>query len=164
MSSLAPIVTGVLVGAASGIGGTALGAWMNGKSQLAALGVSIRAEDNRIKLADKRQLYARLIVEANETILAIYHYSRPGNKSDSQMESERAKLLAAYSSMAQAINEIFLIAPPDVYDAANGFFSYIAKHYTSAYNGTREINLPDKDTKDLAQKVYVVMRKDLDSD
>ncbi len=75
--SLAPLVSGILIGAASGIGGAVAGAWINGRSQLSGLRLNIRAEDKRISLVEKRRLYAQFTARITEFSGAIYDYSRP---------------------------------------------------------------------------------------
>ncbi len=135
---------------------------MNGKSQLTALKLSINAEDNRIKLADKRRLYALFTVKVNEMSLALYNYSHPDDKSDLQLESDRNDLIAAERSTVHTLNEVLLIAPPDVGYAMGELHNYLYDHYEMAFSGERGIRLPDKKMTDLTGNVYVRMHKDLD--
>ena len=137
---------------------------MNGKSQLTALKLSINAEDNRIKVTDKRKLYALFTVKVNDILLAIHRCALPGEKTDSQIESERNNLVEAHRSTLQTANEIYLIAPRDVIDAVDEMYSYLTECYEKAYDGALKISLPDKEVNDLAGKIHVRMRRDLDPD
>ena len=160
VSSWAPVVSGFLIGAASGIGGAVLGAWMNGRSQLKALRISVDAEDNRSKLADRRHLYALFISKANDLGNAVYSYSRPAGKNKSQIESERIDLEAARKSVLQTANEIILVAPADVVDAVSEMYDNLITLYDKACDGMREIDA-DETTSNLAVKSQEIMRRDL---
>jgi hypothetical protein len=61
MSNVELIVTGVLVGSASGVCGAVLGAWINGRSELAGLRLNIEAQNERARFADKRGIYAQCL-------------------------------------------------------------------------------------------------------
>jgi hypothetical protein len=69
MSDLGVIVTGVVVGSASGIIGAICGAWMTGRSQIAGLKLGIAAENERAKIAEKRRVYARCIAALHDASL-----------------------------------------------------------------------------------------------
>jgi len=153
VTSWVPIVSGTLIGAASGIGGAVIGAWMNGKSQLTALKLGINAENYRIRLADKRNLYALFTVRVNEMAAAIHDYSHRDDKSNSRLESDRNDLAAAARSAVHAVNEIYLVAPRDVGDAVPELYEYLESLYKMAYGGKRGIPLPDEKVLNLSEKI-----------
>ena len=68
---------------------------------------------------------------------------------------------AARMSSAQAVNEIALIAPDDVSNAAYELNKYVKDHFEMAYNGKQGIYLPDEKMNELVSIVYVKMRKEL---
>jgi len=104
------ITTGVV-----GIVGTALGAWLAGRSQTANLRISIDAEERRAKNAEKRRIYAAHLAACTEVQRAVL------KRDGSQAEEKRAATLeygiAAAASVAIAA-EVSLIAPQNVSDLA----------------------------------------------
>jgi hypothetical protein len=82
MSTTAAVITGILVGSASGIGGATIGAWMTGKSQLTALKAQINAEDVRARISEKRELYISFLAQVNEVLAAIHFYPKPEEPSE----------------------------------------------------------------------------------
>jgi hypothetical protein len=164
MTSLAPLVSGILIGAASGIGGAVAGAWINGKSQLSALKLNISAEDKRAKITEKRRLYAQFTARVTELTDSIYDFSRPDGKSDKKIESERHRLDLADVSLRHVVNEVGLIAPVDLAEMVGETYDRLVKLKNTALEGMRNIKVPDHELDDLAQEIIVKMRKDIDTD
>ncbi len=110
----ATVVTGV-VGLA-GIGGTLLSARMTGESDAANLRASIRAEDARARLAEKRRIYASCVgalIAFSDAVVAVARDRdtplTPEQHAGLVEESDRARLAAQ-----NAVSEVDLIAPADV--------------------------------------------------
>jgi len=120
MSDLGVIVTGVIVGSASGIGGALLGAWMNGRSQLSALKLTITAENERARNAEKRRIYARCMA-ACETATSALIVDRIAAErgTPEQKDAAFAALQEAYDAKAIAFAELDLIAPDSVVHAGD---------------------------------------------
>jgi hypothetical protein len=137
MSDLGVVVTGVVIGSASGIGGALLGAWMNGRSQMAGLRVQLAAEDANAHRADKRQIYGRVLADATELIRTNYF------DTDNHVALVR---------VASSVNELRIVAPPDVVRLAN--------RYVSAAADTRP-DSPDTGQLGLRRQFLRAMRADL---
>ena len=60
MAAWETLVAGIS-GGLVGVGGTYLGAWRTGRTQTTNLKLSIEAEREQARLADKRQVYARFV-------------------------------------------------------------------------------------------------------
>jgi hypothetical protein len=107
------LVTG-LVGVA-GIGGTVLATWMTGKSQTTNLRISIGAENERARLAEKRQIYVRYLAASGELINAMAKQHALGEEADDALSTalvyERG---AAFTSVLNTLGELLLIAPKHV--------------------------------------------------
>jgi hypothetical protein len=124
MSDLGVIVTGIAVGSASGILGAICGAWLTARSQMAGLKLTISADDERTRLAEKRRIYARCLAALNNAWLGRSYLDVPD-----------ADVILAYAKeykvmMGECLNSVFeaaLIAPdeiPDIaQDAANGIMN-----------------------------------------
>lgn len=67
MVSWTTLITGI-VGAVIGVAGTSLGAWLTGRTQTANLQLSIDAERERTRIADKRQTYARCLASLTDVV------------------------------------------------------------------------------------------------
>jgi hypothetical protein len=111
MSDVGVIVTGIVVGSASGVGGTVIGGWMTGRQQRAGLGWSIAAERERAHRADKRDVYVRCIRAFNATFASMIRRQAP----------DKAKFPRAAQGYDEAMNELMnviyemaLIAPVEV--------------------------------------------------
>jgi hypothetical protein len=127
MSDLGVILTGVLVGSASGIGGAICGAWMTARSNLPALKLSINAERERARLADKRQVYARYMASLTDVIVA---GSKLGDSVDVSPEEHKAMAVALADSegpMIAAMSEVKLIAPDDLGRLADEVASKVSR-------------------------------------
>jgi hypothetical protein len=105
----------VLITGAVGVGGTALGAWLNGRMQTKNLRLSLDAESERARLAEKRRIYAAFLAASNELIVGV------GDFRASVREENTGRLEADYNRMAEArtlslsnITELELIASPDI--------------------------------------------------
>jgi hypothetical protein len=116
MSDLGVIVTGVVVGSASGIGGAILGAWMNGRSQMAAFRLNITAEDKRARNSEKRRIYAACLAAAHQmpTFLQVERILRmsdaiPDKKVQAWLDADKARTL-----LRNRVAELELIGPPAV--------------------------------------------------
>lgn len=119
MSDLGVIVTGVVIGSASGIGGTILGSWMTGRSQLAALRINIAAENDRAEDAEKRRIYARCLAAAESMILPLYLERAARYDKRPDWEAFDIALREAVNARLVAFAELELIAGSAVLDAAD---------------------------------------------
>jgi hypothetical protein len=115
MSDVGVIVTGVVIGSASGILGAICGAWLTARSQMASLKLSISAEDKRARIAEKRKIYAQCVAALNSAWLGPGHI----NVADPDLIVARAR---EYKEMIRdclnTVFEVALIAPDDIPDAA----------------------------------------------
>jgi hypothetical protein len=114
----------VLITGAVGVGGTALGAWLNGRTQTKTLRLSLDAENERARLADKRRIYATCLarLEAHRTA-AIDLADEQKHSSDKPADNEESqetklRLEKTDEALTQAVTELFLIAPQHVFDPA----------------------------------------------
>ncbi len=98
----------------AGIGGTLLSARMTGMSDAKNLRTSIRAEDARARLADKRRIYAGCVA----ALTAYSDATVAANTSKILLAEQRAELeyeVGRTRLAAQvAVSEVDLIAPPEV--------------------------------------------------
>ena len=92
----------VLITGAVGIGGTSLGAWLNGRMQTRNLGLSIDAENKRARLTDKQRIYAAYLAEVETIILAIARY-KDSRRSDKYSEEEKKNNEAADGTHAPGL-------------------------------------------------------------
>ena len=109
MVSWTTLITGI-VGAVIGVAGTSLGAWLTGKTQTANLRVSIDAERERARVADKRQTYARCLTSLTEVV---FQAAKLGDYSAGVSNEDRRSLALALhdsmSPMVAATNEMRLL-------------------------------------------------------
>ena len=160
MTPWVPVASGILVGAVSGIGGAVAGAWMNRKSQIVTLRLNISAEENRIRLTEKRRLYAQVIEKVTELSVAIEAYSEQIGKSDSQIKSEYNHLELTVKSFTNTANETSLIAPEYLNTTIGMLHERLSEYIRKVHKGTRNIKAQDE-TQDLADKIIREMRKNL---
>jgi hypothetical protein len=111
MVSWTTLITGI-VGAVIGVAGTSLAAWLTGRTQTANLQLSIDAERERTRIADKRQTYARCLASLTDVV---FEAAKLGDYSDGiSPEDRRSLAVALHESLAPivvAANEMRLIAP-----------------------------------------------------
>jgi hypothetical protein len=98
----------VLITGAVGIGGTALGAWLNGRAQTKTLRVSLNAENERARLAEKRAIYAR----CNAAITRLDPIAT--SSEDRNTEPGRSNLANAQKGYFDMAAEAALIAPSQI--------------------------------------------------
>ncbi len=115
------LITGIvgLCGVALGTCGTLLGSWLTAKSQTSNLQLSIKAENERARVAEKRRIYATYMASLES------HYSatiRLGYEKDASPEL-REHLLDVHDNatiqMRVAETELILIAPLGLGKLAN---------------------------------------------
>jgi hypothetical protein len=112
MSDVGIIVTGVVVGSASGIVGTICGAWLTARSQMAGLRFSISAEDQRSHVAAKRQIYAAFQASIENMLLTNARYAVAG---DGAVQVEMpAEVHEALNTTYLKFAELRLIAPSSI--------------------------------------------------
>jgi hypothetical protein len=113
MSVLGTIVTSALVGSISGIGGAILGAWMNGRSQMAGLHVSILADNQRARTAEKRRIYGRCLAALNDaSVQSASGRLLPTGVHHIFEQIEQHKLLI--QQCMNVVYEVALIAPQEL--------------------------------------------------
>ena len=119
MVSWTTLITGI-AGGVIGVGGTSLGAWLTGRTQTANLKLSINAERERARIADKRQTYARCLASLTEVVFAA---AKLGDYGDGVGPEERRSLvLALHESLAPmvvATNDMRLVAPESLGELAD---------------------------------------------
>jgi hypothetical protein len=120
MSDVGVIVTGVLVGSASGIIGTICGAWLTARSQMSGLMLQITAEDQRAKIADKRRVYADFhaaldnLIIGNQSIRDSWETS-----SQDERAAIRSKADTALVALFSAQSAVKLTAPKSIGEKAD---------------------------------------------
>jgi hypothetical protein len=112
MSNVGVIVTGVLVGSASGVVGTVLGAWISGRSQRAVLKVNIEAENSRARFADKRAIYAQCLAALDTCHHSLERLRRLRGASGFAVAADQYD--GAWQDCSAKVNELGLVAPDEV--------------------------------------------------
>ena len=105
------LITGI-VGIA-GIGGTILAAWMTGKRQTANLELSIGAENERHRLAEKRRIYAACQASFENMLRATLEFKIHHTRADPPSAWVNAPIEAG-TAMNVAISELRLVAPIEI--------------------------------------------------
>jgi hypothetical protein len=115
------VLWGYVITGAVGIAGTALGSWLTGRTQTNNLRLSIRAESDRAKVAEKRRIYSRCLAAFGDFINAqVKLHSFTGQSSDSDFgRALLGELTTAASEVFKTANELLLIAPKDVGNLAD---------------------------------------------
>jgi hypothetical protein len=107
------IVTGVLVGSASGVCGAVLGAWINGRSELAGLRLNIEAQNDRARFADKRGIYAQCLAALDNCNHSLGRLRRlQQGAAGSAVAADQYD--RAWQDCAAKVNELGLVAPDKV--------------------------------------------------
>ncbi len=153
----------LVITGAVGVGGTALGAWLNGRMQTKNLRLGLDAENERARLAEKRRIYAACISAANELIVAVSNYNM------SREEKDRARTDADYNKVAEArnvfqnlVSEVTLIAPHDISNQAWKFRQVLMRYVISkAEDGIGETKKDSDNAGFLLGKLLATMRADL---
>jgi hypothetical protein len=86
---------------------------MTSKSQTANLKLSINAENERNRLAEKRRIYASCLA-SYETMLRrvlVFRINRDKSRSLHEPSPKATELVTVTSAMNVAVNELMLIAP-----------------------------------------------------
>lgn len=106
----------VLITGAVGVGGTALGAWLNGKTQTKTLRLSLDAENDRARLAEKRRIYAR----CTTAFLTMERAGRDFQNAAAGQGGYNAELnlTKASDALRDSMSELILIAPKHIRDTA----------------------------------------------
>ena len=127
----------VLITGAVGVGGTALGAWLNGRTQTKTLRLSLDAENARARLAEKRRVYAALLAALN-------NYSRLGRSLDldPSLPLNRTELNDAQARIFDAASEVIVIAPRQLGIQVSEI-SNQALAFTRAVQRDRSTKFPD---------------------
>jgi hypothetical protein len=119
MSDVGVIVTGVVVGSASGILGTICGAWLTARSQMAGLVLQITAEDERSKITDKRRVYAEFHAALDNLIIGNQPIKDSwATSSQDERGIMRAKVDAGLIALFTALSAVKLIAPKAISERA----------------------------------------------
>jgi hypothetical protein len=106
------IVAGALVGSVSGVAGAILGAWVSGKSALAGLKLTIEAEKESARLADKRAVYAQCLASLDNCKHSLQQLRQQRGTAESAAAAE--KYDRAWQDCAAKLNELGLVAPDGV--------------------------------------------------
>lgn len=154
----ASVVPGAITGVVgiAGIGGSILSAKLAGKSAAQNLQTSISADNERARLADKRQVYVRYQVSLTEFLGTVNklqqhaeHFS-PGELID--------LIDKAYNAMASVMSEMMLAAPAELAHQASDL-SMTLWHF--AFHLRRDIRTTGPDIGSERMTLYCAMRADL---
>jgi hypothetical protein len=143
----AVLITGVV-----GIGGTALGAWLNGRTQTKTMQLSLAAENERARLAEKRRVYVAHQAALNRLFTA-------SQLSGTPTEREYSSLADARTALYTATAEVVLIAPKNMQQTARDILVQMLKFALSVQED-RSTPLPDE-LNDNRVKLLEAMRADL---
>lgn len=115
------VVSGAITGAVgiAGVAGTIIAANIAGNSARQSAGLSIAAEDQRARLADKRRVYARALAALDAaTNAAALDRAHKDLSSDATSAKHADDALAALVTADEATSELELIAPRSVANLA----------------------------------------------
>jgi hypothetical protein len=130
MVDLGVIITGA-VGLA-GIGGTILAARMTGTSQIAGLKLSISAENDRSRLAEKRTIYATCLASFEAMRERVVIFKLLDTEASQNKPSAWATAVAqAASDVAIAVAQLKLIAPATVGPLADALADFLREAPTT---------------------------------
>lgn len=159
------LITGA-VGVA-GIGGTVLAARMTNKSQTANLVLSIDAENERARIADKRRIYATCLATLENVLPTIVTLRMLVADEQSDYETFKAavaEMKAADTAMSVAVSELRLISPAKVSSLAEELSQHLREFLIDAKDGVNEGVSESKLTEAwtrLERQLYDAMRADL---
>jgi hypothetical protein len=111
----------VLITGAVGVGGTALGAWLNSRMQTKNLRLSLDAENERARLTEKRRIYAACLTAFTELNLAIFDHDK--YRRDGGEEKALYRLAQQRDDSISALSVAKLIAPTEVNKLLNSVLS-----------------------------------------
>ncbi len=161
MNTTLTVITGILVGSASGIGGTIIGSWMTGKSQLATLKAQISAEDARARISEKRELYISFLTQVNEVIGIIVSYPEP--EEAEQRKLANRELLRVEKGLINALNTIILLAPAKVSKQADALAQYLVDCTSDMRVGKNSVEYDGSKSLDLVGRFQDVVHADIKS-
>jgi hypothetical protein len=156
MDTFITLITGLIIGSVSGIGGAVIGSWMTGKAQLATLRMQLNADENRSRKNDRRQLYVSFATKANDLIGQIIIYPDRNDRDNAKRD-----LLEAQANLIHISNEIMLFGPVKVNRATDNLCVYLtdcSKHLR--ISGTSEFSGEKVD--EHLGKVAAAMREDIE--
>ncbi len=161
MTDLAGIVTGAVIASVTGVGGAILGAWMSGRQQMAGLKLNIRADDDRMREAERRRIYAAYIAALTGMALAGLNIEdhREGATKEQLAELER-ELNVATAICVTAQAEVSLISGPALRDLAQETAVEMSD-FSEAIAAGRDT---DFDYYKVRRKLLDVMRDELDGE
>jgi hypothetical protein len=163
MNSWVTLLSGILVGSATGIGGTVIGSWMTGKSQLAALRIRINAEDVRAESKEKRNLYIAFLVGVNELCGALRVYPKSENE-EALRQAANQELTRAQKAAANAIDELALFGPRNLSNMGHMLYEHLEKNTKEARSGTQTWELDYSVIDSLLEEIYKIMRREINAD
>lgn len=157
-----PVVTGV-VGIA-GIGGAILSVKITTKSQAANLRLSIDAENNRARVAEKRRIYATFIACYNEALDSVVKHRASFSLSESTNDIKAMEVIQreALKALNDARAEMGLIQPAGFDSLPDQQVEALHSYAEATAAGARELDTP-KPAVELAvqDELYIAMRTDL---
>jgi hypothetical protein len=149
------LITGVV-----GVGGTALGAWLNGRTQTKTLRLSLDAENKRARLADKRRVYVSCIAAISEVFNAILKVSMFPDKSGGVRESLLSEYSAALASLLNATSELQLVGPESMIGLARDIYEPFVLDIAPGPL-SEEIRERFREIGELREQLLAAMRADL---
>jgi hypothetical protein len=157
-TSYIPSVTTAVVGLA-GIGGSIWSARIAGGRSTENLIRSIGAQNELVRDANKRRLYAASLAAFNEMTAAFADFIDNRAEDQDEYETSRKRLYAAQRDMNGALEELMLIAPKDVGDKAVDMSDYLI---SLMRNAAAPDTKPDVKTAGLLRtRLIGAMREDL---
>lgn len=150
------VITGI-VGIA-GIGGTLWSGKLAAKSATLNLRLSISAEDDRARRAQKRRIYAAYLASLTSLAAEVRNFKLyGGDMSVEDRHIKRTDVLTADAHAIDAMSELALIAPPDLAKQAEDVGIEISRAAETVVNGKDH----ELDWYSLRSKLYQAMRSDL---
>jgi hypothetical protein len=143
----------VLITGAVGVGGTSLGAWLNGRMQTTNLRLSLDAENERARLSEKRRIYASYLATGNDLYVLAAHLGRM------DPELARSSLKDANTAIFNAWAEVSLIAPNGIWDLVFETVDPLIK-WLNAFQEDRTTPIPDE-LRSKRHEMILAMRADL---
>jgi hypothetical protein len=143
---------GVLITGIVGVGGTALGAWLNGRMQTKTLRLGINAENERARLAERRRVYAHSLAAIDKLhMTGVKEVAYRGKVPNDALMATIRERFDALNVLHVVVSELELIATGEVWRLVNQIVPLLLDYQ----------NLNQVDYQRLRNGLRVAMRADL---
>jgi hypothetical protein len=153
------VVSTAITGAVgiAGVAGTIIAARIAGNSARQSARLSIAAETDRARLADKRQVYAHTIAAMRSATAAAVKVSAYGDheSAEGRATAARENISAALAAL-EAVSALMLVAPPPIVNLAD----QVMNCFTAFHQGTLDRNA----FAEARHRLYDALRADLDEE